>query len=134
MSREEPELTDDVVALHQVHPVKLGADISASALSNALPWRHRLGAGLPVRLGLPVFGSAVVLGFGEVETLRDSAAGRYVLANMPPSAVAVRLGGDVIMAFGAWRRSPRLMCAGLAVVLVGWSHGLLRPRSETRAR
>jgi hypothetical protein len=105
--------------------VKLGADISASVLSNVLLWRHRLGAGLLLRVGLPVLGSAVVLRYGDVENLRDTQAGPYVLANMPPAAVAVRLGGDVMMAVGAWRHSPRLIGAGLAVVLAGWSHGII---------
>jgi hypothetical protein len=30
-----------------------------------------------------------------------------------------------MMAYGAWRRRPAVVAAGLAVVGVGWSHGLL---------
>lgn len=118
----------DLVALPQVHPVKLGADITGSILSNALLWRHRLGARLLVRLGLPIAGSAIVLSFADVE--RGTPAGDYVLAHMPPSAMAVRFGGDVVTAIGAWRRSPGLIGAGLAVVLAGWSHGLLDALSQ----
>jgi hypothetical protein len=33
------------ILLHQVHPVKLAFDISASIVSNALLWQHRLTAG-----------------------------------------------------------------------------------------
>lgn len=123
-------MSADLVALHQVHPVKLGADITGSILSNALLWRHRLGAGLLVRLGLPIAGPAIVLSFADVERLRGTPAGDYVLAHVPPSAMAGRLGGDVVMAIGAWRRSPGLIGAGLVVVLAGWSHGLLDALSQ----
>jgi hypothetical protein len=43
---------------------------------------------------------------------------------MPPAAQAVRLAGDAVMAYGAWRRRPGVMAAGLAAVALGWSHGL----------
>jgi hypothetical protein len=33
------------ILIHQVHPVKLAFDLSASAVSNVLLWRHRLSAG-----------------------------------------------------------------------------------------
>lgn len=119
-------MDDDLVALHQVHPAKLAADISASVVSNALLWRHSLATGLLVRVGLPIAGSVVALRFADVERLRHTRAGAYVLAEMPSSAIAVRLAGDVVMAVGSWRRSPALICAGLAVVLAGWSHGCWR--------
>ena len=112
---------DDRVLLHQVHPVKLAADISASLISNALLWRHRPVAGIVTRYALPVIGSAIVLSFADVERLRGTAAGRYVLANMSPGAMAVRLGGDVVMAVGSWYRRPPLIALGLLIVAAGWS-------------
>jgi hypothetical protein len=118
-------MDNDLVALHQVHPAKLAADITASVVSNALLWRHSVAAGLLVRVGLPMAGSAVVLRFADVERLRDTRAGAYVLADMPPSAMAVRLAGDFVMAIGSWRHSPALIGAGMVIVLAGWSHGLL---------
>jgi len=60
-----------------------------------------------------------------VEPLRETAAGRYLLAHMPPSAVAVRLAGDVVMAVGSWRRRPLWIALGLLVVAAGWSQGLI---------
>lgn len=115
----------DRVALHQVHPAKLGADITASVVSNFLLWRHDLRSGLAVRVALPMLGSALVLGFANLEPLRDKPQGAYVLANMPPSAMAVRLAGDVVMAAGSWRRSPRMILVGIIVIVAGWSHGLV---------
>jgi hypothetical protein len=113
----------DAILVHQVHPVKLAFDISASAISNVLLWRHRLGAGLVSRYLLPVVGSALVLGFADLEGLRSTPRGRYVLEHMPPASTALRLGGDTLMAAGAWRRKPSWLLAGALIVAAGWSHG-----------
>jgi hypothetical protein len=45
---------------------------------------------------------------------------------MPLTAQLIRLAGDVLMTWAAWRRRPALLAAGLAVVAAGWSHGLLQ--------
>ncbi len=124
----------DAVLLHQVHPLKLSADISASLISNALLWRHRLGAGLAVRLLVPMAGSGAVLTMCDVESLRETEAGRYVLEHMPSEAMAVRLAGDAVMALGAWRRSPDMMIAGLLIVAVGWSHGAWGSEAQAQRR
>jgi hypothetical protein len=116
---------DDRVLLHQVHPLKLAADVSASVISNTLLWRHRPLAGIVTRLALPIAGSAIVLTAADVERLRGTAVGRYVLANMSTAAVAVRLAGDMVMALGSWYRRPRWIALGLLIVAAGWSQGLV---------
>jgi hypothetical protein len=121
---------DDRILLHQVHPLKLAADISASVISNALLWQHRPVVGIVTRFALPVVGSAIVLSSADVERLRETAAGRYVLANMSPGAIAVRLAGDVVMAVGSWYRRPPLIALGLLIVAAGWSEGLVRHTRE----
>jgi hypothetical protein len=112
------------ILLHQVHPVKLAFDISASVVSNALLWQHRLAAGIVSRYLLPVLGSALVLRFADLQSLRATPRGRYVLEHMPPASTALRLGGDTLMAVGAWRRKPSWMLAGALIVAAGWSHGV----------
>jgi len=120
------------ILIHQVHPVKLAFDISASAISNALLWQRRLAAGLVSRYLLPVTGSALVLSFADLDRLRETDCGQYVLQHMPPASTALRLGGDTLMAVGAWRRKPSWMLAGAVLVAAGWSHGLfLAPFSPT---
>ncbi len=113
----------DAILVHQVHPVKLAFDVSASVVSNVLLWRHRLGGGIASRYLLPVMGSALVLGFADLDQLRDTPSGRYVLEHMPPASTALRLGGDTLMAVGAWRRKPSWLVAGALIVVAGWSHG-----------
>ncbi len=121
-------MMSEKVLLHQVHPAKLAADISASIISNALLWQHQLKAGILTRFLLPIAGSALVLSFADVSRLRSRPAGRYVLTQMTPTAMAVRLAGDALMALGAWYRRPAWMFTGLLVVGAGWSRGLIRLR------
>jgi hypothetical protein len=111
----------DKLLVHQVHPVKIGADVTASVVSNTLLWRGRPKAALAVRVVLPVAGSLAVLTLADLDALARTAPGRYMLAHMPPSAQAVRLAGDALMARGARRHSVALLLAGVAVVAVGWS-------------
>jgi hypothetical protein len=77
------------------------------------------------RLALPIAGSAIVLSAADVERLRGTVVGRYVLANMSAAAMAVRLAGDIVMALGSWYRRPRWLALGLLIVAAGWSEGLL---------
>jgi len=114
----------EAILVHQVHPVKLAFDIGASLISNLLLWRHRLGAGLLSRYLLPVAGSVVVLRFADLERLRHTRRGRYVLEHMSTSSMALRLAGDTLMAVGAWRRKPGWMATGGLLVVAGWSHGI----------
>src|SRR5262245_9099243 len=112
------------VLVHQVHPAKIGADVTASLVSNVLLWRARPRAAIAVRVLLPLAGSAAVLRFADLDALARTGRGRYVLAHMPPSAQAVRLAGDALMGLGAYRHRYALIIAGGAVVVAGWSHGV----------
>jgi hypothetical protein len=114
----------DALLVHQVHPVKLAFDITASLISNALLWQHRLVAGLASRYLLPVVGSALVLSFADLDRLSNTKRGQYVLRHMPPASTALRLGGDTLMAVGCWRRKPAWIVAGTLLVAAGWSRGV----------
>jgi hypothetical protein len=114
----------DGAVIHQVHPAKIGADVTAAIVSNVLLWRERPTAAVAVRVIVPVAGSAAVLGLADLDGLSRTRRGRYVLAHMPPSAQAVRLAGDALMGLGAYRRSALLLIAGDAVIGAGWSHAL----------
>jgi hypothetical protein len=41
-----------------------------------------------------------VLGFADLNPLRETARGRRVLEHTPPAPTALRLGGDTLMAVG----------------------------------
>jgi len=117
--------------IHQVHPAKIGADVAASVLSNALLWQARPRSAIAVRVLLPLAGSAAVLNLADLDALARTRRGKYVLVHMPPSAQAVRLAGDVLMGIGARRRSATLLLAGAAVVAAGWSHAVWPGRPMT---
>src|SRR5260370_39456894 len=115
----------DAILVHQVHPVKLAFDIAASLVSNALLWQHRLAAGLASRYLLPIAGSALVLSFADIDRLRNTKRGQYVLHHMPPASTALRLGGHTLMAVGSWRRKPSWGGARTPLAAAGWAHGAL---------
>jgi len=121
----------DGAVIHQVHQLKIGADVAASVVSNILLWRDRPRTAMAVRLILPVAGSAAVLGLADLDGLSRTRRARYVLAHMPPSAQAVRLAGDAVMGLGAYRRSAPILVAGAAMIGIGWAHAVW-PRTAGR--
>jgi hypothetical protein len=114
----------DTILIHQLHPLKLAADISASVVSNILLWQHRLGPALLARYLPPIAGSALVIRFGDMDALGQTRRARYIREHMPPASTDIRLAGDVGMAVGSWRRRPAWIAAGALIVAAGWSHGL----------
>jgi hypothetical protein len=114
----------DKVLLHQAHPAKIAADVTASVVSNVLLWKAHPKAAMVVRVLLPVASSATVLSLADLDALAKTRRGQYVLQHMPPSAQAVRLAGDGLMGLGARRRSVALILVGAAVIAAGWSHAV----------
>jgi hypothetical protein len=114
----------DGAVIHQVHPAKIGADLTAAIVSNVLLWRERPTAAMAVRVIIPVAGSAAVLGLADLDGLSRTRRGRYVLVHMPLSAQAVRLAGDALMGIGAYKRNALLLFAGATMIGAGWSHAL----------
>lgn len=119
------------VLVHQVHPAKVAADVTASVVSNVLLWRGRPKVGLAVRVVLPMAGSGIVLAVADLEALAQTTRGQYMLAHMPASAQAVRLAGDALMGLGAHRRSVALLALGAVVIVTGWSHSVW-PQARSR--
>ena len=120
--------------VHQVHPGKLAVDIGASAVSNLLLWRGNVVAGVAVRYVAPVLGTALVLRLADLDSLAATRRGKYVLEHMPPPMMGIRLGGDMLMAIGAWKHRPAWLAAGAGLVLIGWSGGLLGRIAACSAR
>jgi len=119
--------------IHQVHPAKIGADVTAAVVSNVLLWREQPAAALTVRCLIPAASSVAVIGLADLDGLTRTRRGRYVLAHMPPSAQAVRLAGDALMGVGAYRRNVLLLVAGAAVIGAGWAHAWWpAPRATAR--
>jgi hypothetical protein len=111
--------------LHQVHPLKLGADVAADVVSVRLMWARRPFAALLVAHALAVAGSAVVLRH-DPSWLAGTRRGRYVLSHMPLTAQALRYAGQCLAWRAAYRRRPAGIALGHLLVVAGWCHGLVR--------
>lgn len=116
--------------LHQVHPAKIGTDVTASIVSDILLWRAHPKTAVALRCLAPIASSAAVLSLADLDALARTRRGRYVLAHMPPSAQAIRIAGDAVMGLGAYRRNPALFATGAALTMAGWAHALW-PRPGT---
>ena len=114
---------------HQIHPLKLGTDILAEVVSLYFLWRHQLIIGLITHFVPPILASVLLISLADFERQRSSPLGRYISWHMTRSMEGLRLGGDIVMAVGAWLRQPIVIAGGLLIVLGAWSGGRLRDRS-----
>jgi hypothetical protein len=78
---------------------------------------------------LRLWPSAVLLR-RDLSATRRTRRGRYVLEHMPPSAQAVRMLGQTVVWYAAYRHRPVGIVISHAIVGVGWSHGLLRSAAD----
>ena len=71
-------------------------------------------------------GPVVILHEGEkrLSGLRDTRRGRYVLTHMPPAAQVMRLLGQVLIWWAAYRHRRTGILLGTLVIVGGWSFGL----------
>jgi hypothetical protein len=115
------------VLYHQIHPLKLGADITAAVVSTYFFWERNLALGLITMFAPPIVMSTVLLATQDFTWIRDSAVGRYLKRSMTRAMEAVRLAGTLPMVFGAWYHLPWLIALGLPIILFGWLRGLLFP-------
>ncbi len=119
---------------HQIHPLKLGADISASIVSTYFFWVHNVWWGIITFWAPPIIVSALMLNLMDFSRIKASAAGRYVQRTMTPAMQALRLAGTIPMVFGAWFHQPLAIGFGVLMVLFGWFRGLMfPPRRSTDA-
>jgi putative flippase GtrA len=126
-ARARPSLTlRERVLYHQIHPLKLAADVSGAVASAWLLWQHRLLLGLVAAFLPAIVASAVMLHRLAFERQRDSAFGRYVAFHMTRVAEAVRFAGGGIAWVGAWFHSGWAIAAGAMVVVLGWTYSLPR--------
>jgi hypothetical protein len=113
------------ILFHQIHPAKLATDIAAAVVSLYFLWQHELAVGLATHIIPPPVGSAAVIRFADLEPYKTSRIGAYLARYMTPTAQAARLAGDLITVVAAWYHSPADIVVGLAIILAGWTYGLL---------
>jgi hypothetical protein len=112
----------DRYLLHQVHAAKLGTDITAGIVSTVLMWRRRIVPALVIA-HVPAVTASVLVMRRDLSGLRDTRRGQYVLAHMPPAAQAVRLLGQIVAWWAAYRHRPGGIVVGAVIVVSGWAFG-----------
>jgi hypothetical protein len=117
---------------NQIHLLKLSTDILAAVVSLYLFWMHEPLPALLLHFLPPIIASWLLIRYVDLEPQKASALGHYVEKNMTRLIEGVRLFGDLVMIFGAWKHDVLLLLLGLAVIVGAWCNGLLP--SKTRAR
>jgi hypothetical protein len=116
----------DKYLYHQIHPLKLAADVGSGFGSLYPLWHHHLALALAVMLVPPPLVSLLVMRFAELEPYRQSAFGRYIARSMSHAMEALRLIGMIVVAIGAWHQSRLAIAGGCALILFAWLRGTLR--------
>ncbi len=117
---------------NQIHPLKLSTDILAAVVSLYLFWLRQPVPALLLHFVPPIVASWLLIRYADLEPLKESAFGRYVGRTMTRMIEAIRLFGDLVMIFGAWRHDVMLLALGLLVIIGAWCNGLIP--SKTRRR
>lgn len=117
------------VLYHQIHPLKLTADIGCEPVSLYFFWHHDLVLGLTTHFVPPIAASLILISCADFEAIKRSRAGAYLRRNMTRIVEGIRLAGDIVMVFGAWFHRPSLIIAGVAVIVIAWSSGGIRKPS-----
>ena len=97
------------VLYHQIHPLKLTADIGCEPVSLYFFWRHDLALGLATHFVPPIAASLILIRWTDLETIKQSRAGAYLRHAMTRTVEAIRrdrffqnFPGDI----AAWQRGP----------------------------
>jgi hypothetical protein len=114
------------ILYHQIHPLKLAADIGCEPISLYFFWRHNLLLGLITHFAPPIAASLWLILRANLEAYKDSAGGAFLCRHMTRTVEAIRLTGDILMAVGAWIRLPSLIALGVAIIVLAWASGLMR--------
>ena len=118
------------VLYHQIHPLKLTADIGCEPVSLYFFWHHDLALGLATHFAPPIAASLILLRWADFEGIKRSRAGAYLRRHMTRIIEGIRFAGDLVMVLGGWFHRPFLIIAGLVVIVIAWSGGAIRKLSH----
>ena len=109
---------------HQIHPLKLAADILSEPVSLYLLWQHNLLWGLASHFFPPILASALVMSFVDLSYLKASRLGVYISKHMTRKVELARFVGDLVMVACAWEHQLAGIAVGLGIVIAAWTTGL----------
>jgi hypothetical protein len=85
------------VLYHQIHPLKLTADIGCEPVSLYFFWHHDLALGLATHFVPPIAASLILIRWADFEATKRSRAGAYLRRNMTRIVEGVRFVSDIVM-------------------------------------
>jgi hypothetical protein len=106
------------ILYHQIHPLKLTADIGCEPVSLYFFWHHDLALGLATHFVPPIAASLILIRCADFEAIKRSRAGAYLKRNMTRIVEGIRFAGDIVMVLGAWFHRPPLIITGLVVIVI----------------
>jgi hypothetical protein len=115
------------ILYHQIHPLKLGTDVSTSVLASLLLWQHRLAPAMLIAFLPALAMTALFIRFADLERQKASGFGRYLRLNMSRAVEAQRFAGQALAWLGVWHHQPTVIALGAAVIVLAWLSGLGRP-------
>jgi hypothetical protein len=118
---------NEKVLYHQIHPLKLAADIISAFVSLFLLWIHDLVLGLIVGYVPSVIATVLIISFADLEKYKQSTFGKYVKTYMNRTMQAVRLAGDTLSKIAAWYNIILLIIISMLMILLAWLRGKLFP-------
>jgi hypothetical protein len=110
---------------HQIHPIKLTADVASQLTAIYYFWFHHLALAIAVMVIVPLVVSLFLVSYVKLDHLKNSQLGIYLQRYINRSAENVRVVGALIMMIGAWQRIPILILGGIGIILLGWLRGVL---------
>jgi hypothetical protein len=119
------------ILYHQIHPLKLAADIGCEPVSLYFFWQHDLVLGLAMYFVPPNAASLILICCADFETIKRSKAGAYLQRHMTRTVEGIRFAADIVMVFGAWFQRPSLIVAGVGVVVIAWCSGWFGKKLES---
>lgn len=118
---------NEKVLYHQIHPVKLAADVGGSLVSTYLMWRRRFAWAMLAAFVPAVVASVSVIRYADLERRKHSRFGRYMRRYMDRRDLdAWRFFGQVVIWVGAWHRAGKVVPIGWAIVVAAWTSGAWR--------
>ncbi|EPG72590.1 hypothetical protein LEP1GSC058_0882 [Leptospira fainei serovar Hurstbridge str. BUT 6] len=117
---------------HQIHPLKLCVDFSTGLYTTYLAWHHNLSWFLILFLIPSILITILLIKFADLESLKNSAFGKYVKKYMSKTTQGIRLAGQILMWTAAWFHLTVLIGTGFVVIIGGWLFGLFIERKNKR--
>lgn len=114
------------ILYHQIHPLKLTADVVCEPVSLYLLWQHNLVLGLATHFIPPIVASWWLICYGDLEVCKASTFGGYIRRHMTRTVESVRFAGDIVAVLGAWFHEPSFIVFGLVAIIFAWCSGLAR--------